>query len=262
MENWNPVPYKEYEKFNYISDKGRIKRRGKLLSQHIRNGYRAVCLYNPETKKKLTVNTHRLVALSFLPNPNPEHTVVNHKNGIKTDNDIGNLEWVTHKQNSYHADKTGLHKPTTKKIHQYSREGIYIKTFDSILEASKSTGANDRHISCVCLGKRKTCGGFIWKYVNDCKPIDDVVGKVIDGYPNYKITKDGKVFSKRAQKYLIPKIMSSGYKIVKLCNNGKRIDAYVSKLVRTYYPPIEEPSVLNQCGKPIDGSGENSEVKV
>ena len=51
------------------------------------------------------------------------------------------------------------------------------------------------------------------------------LGIVIKDYPNYQITKDGKVYSKRAMKYLKPKILASGYETVKLCNDGKMVDA-------------------------------------
>ena len=260
MTKWKSVPKKEYAQHNYVSTNGEVKRNGKILKQHIRNGYSAVCLYNPETKKKGTQAVHRLVALSFIPNPDNKK-YVNHINGKKTCNNVENLEWVTAAQNANHARKSGLHKSMTRKVQQYSRKGEYIKTFSSILEASKSTGANDRHISAVCLGKRKTTGGFKWKYVNPPLIVTGkVVGKEIKDFPNYKVTQDGKVFSKRAKKYLTPKILPSGYRCVKLCNNTKMVDTYIRKLVREYYP--QKPSVLSQQGKPVDGFGENSKVKV
>jgi len=58
-------------------------------------------------KKRLYV--HKVVATLFIPNPN-NYRCVNHKNGIKTDNRIENLEWCTHKENTTHALKTGLIK--------------------------------------------------------------------------------------------------------------------------------------------------------
>ena len=75
---------------------GRIK---KIISVKC-NSYRAITLCNNKTKTRKLV--HRLVAETFIPNPE-KLSEVNHKNGIKTDNRVENLEWVTHADNIKHS---------------------------------------------------------------------------------------------------------------------------------------------------------------
>jgi hypothetical protein len=238
MEIWKSITKVDFTNYYEVSTNGNIRniKTKKICSQHVRNGYKAVCLYNPVTKKKNTSNIHRLVAETFLPNYKNKN-FVNHKDGNKQNNKIYNLEWVTAKENSSHALNTGLHKGGKCKIvKQFTIDGIYIATFNSILEASKKTNTNDRQISAVCKGKSKSSGGFKWEYEIKDEINNIIDGKEIEGYPNYLITKDGKVYSKRAKIFLKPKILPSGYLCIKLCNNGKMVDAYINKLVKEYYP--------------------------
>lgn len=107
---------------NYlISNKGRVKRISRLilgksgskykLPEKIMSpvlskaGYPSVLLTIGEAK--LNFKIHRLVAKAFIPNPENKPQV-NHKNGIKTDNNVDNLEWATASENVTHAFKTGL----------------------------------------------------------------------------------------------------------------------------------------------------------
>tara|TARA_R110002051_G_scaffold325768_2_gene431007 strand:- start:5721 stop:6389 length:669 start_codon:yes stop_codon:yes gene_type:complete len=52
-----------------------------------------------------------------------------------------------------------------KKVAQYTLEGKLVKEFNSVAEASKYSGCNKTSIAKVCREERKTCGGFIWKYL-------------------------------------------------------------------------------------------------
>ncbi len=262
---WKAVHIDKYRDIYEVSTNGEVRsllRKNRILAQHVRNGYRAVGLYNGKLHTKNTVNVHILVGKAFIENPE-DKSQINHINGNKEDNCVENLEWTTPQENTKHALKTKLAKPHPKRVRQYSYDGNeHIATYDSIIEAAKQTGANDRHISCVCKGKRYSTGGFVWKYDIEEVAQSIPLGKIIEGYPNYIITEDGQVYSKRSKKYLIPKFLPSGYKCIKLCNNGVYKDVYIRKLLREYYHQnIKELLVLNRVGKPHGGSGENSEVQ-
>ena len=150
---------------NYNHIEGRVKN---LRLVYDKNKYLIVCLSNKNRHKNYKV--HRLVAEAFMPNPenNPE---VNHKDGNKQNNTVGNLEWVTSKENQIHAYKTGLQKSKYGEDHhssilisQYDLKGNFIKSYKGVCTAAKKLNINACGITACLRGRSKTAGGYVWKY--------------------------------------------------------------------------------------------------
>ena len=163
-EIWKPVIIENIEntKSYYVSNLGRFKNsRGTIMDNYKvnENGYIRVYIYNK------TYALHRLIAYAFIPNPENKEQV-NHKDGVKMNNSVFNLEWVTNRENQIHKFQAGLGNNFTRKIGQYNLNNILIKEFSSIAGASKETNIVKTNIWGVLKNKTKTAGGFIWKYLD------------------------------------------------------------------------------------------------
>lgn len=124
------------------------------------NGYMVVNLRRDGASNVALV--HILVATAFIPNPH-NYPMVNHMNGDKTDNDIGNLEWTTYSYNNIHALRNNLRKPRGIPVIQMTEDGDIIEVYDSAIEAERITGISARAIL-QCLSMRVfSAGGFAWE---------------------------------------------------------------------------------------------------
>lgn len=122
IEFWTPVVEEGYEHY-WVSTKGRVwnsRSKNLLKGGTCSYGYNKVNLYSDNKKKKL-FPVHRLVALAFIENHQNKETV-NHIDGIKTNNYVDNLEWMTRDENYRHAIEIGLIK--AKNITQEEKEKI------------------------------------------------------------------------------------------------------------------------------------------
>lgn len=164
QEIWKPI--KNYEGLYEISNYGRIKNKNNnIIAIWNNKHYYYVTLHKNKNKENFLL--HRLVAEHFIDNPN-NYPCINHKNEVKTDNRVENLEWCTPKYNSnYGTIKERISKKNSKKVKQYNLNHQLLKIYNSQLEASQYTKICNVAISNCCLGKSKTAGGYIWRYDNE-----------------------------------------------------------------------------------------------
>ena len=103
------IKFRAWDDHYWVGDDGSVRshwtpkpRLLKLQKDH--DGYQIVWLYSGG--KRIIKAVHRLVLGTFIPKPSPKHQV-NHKNGLRSDNRLENLEWVTSQENTLHGWKRG-----------------------------------------------------------------------------------------------------------------------------------------------------------
>jgi hypothetical protein len=134
-----------------------------LLGNINEDGYRQVHLVD-DNGVSLIRRVHRLVALTFIPNPD-NLPVINHKDGNKLNNDSSNLEWCTSEYNSTHAASIGLYNIRWGARNHTSRRVLNTKTgvhYETIKEAAKSISKNRHDLARALRGVTKNNTNFIY----------------------------------------------------------------------------------------------------
>lgn len=170
LNNLLSFAWQEVEGFPgyFVSPNGLIKstrrKQEKLLTPATNHkGYLqiAFCI-----KYKMTsITVHQVVAQAFIPNPDNKPQV-NHKNGVKTDNRVDNLEWATNQDNVIHSyEILGRVKNTPpykgKKVRCVETD----VTYNSAEIADRAIGLGKNNVSQAARGVNKTAGGYRWEYV-------------------------------------------------------------------------------------------------
>lgn len=161
-EIWKVIPgWENYE----VSNKGRVRRittacgtwKNRIHKALLDNGYPRALLSHPKKKRK-AIHVHRLVMLAFV---GPSNLHVNHINGIKTDNRLENLEYVTPLENRKHAARMGLMRHgaevNTAKLSEHDIKNIRLDRRTQ-MEIAKDYKVSQTNISAI--KRRET-----WKHI-------------------------------------------------------------------------------------------------
>ena len=198
MEVWKDI--KGYEGVYQVSNQGRVRSldrlnsAGKRMKGSIRrqsknsNGYLYVnlCLNG----KSFNCSVHRLVAITFIPNPDNKYTV-NHKNENKEDNRVENLEWMSLQENLRYGThdirmaqtrkgrmcgpkhpnfgkrgkNANTHKGRVIGIGKYNSDDVVV--FDTAADAARILKVSSGQICESIHNNNKSCGGYYWRRVNE-----------------------------------------------------------------------------------------------
>lgn len=307
-------------------------------------GYGSVIIKS-DSGRRHGVTVHKIMAMTWL-TPIEGKTIVNHINGIKTDNRSSNLEYMTSRENSLHAHKTGLWKGHARPVFQIDPEGNIIGKYVSIIEASRKTGISNtkisgacqtylsaskyfwcyeenyfdgifskshtsnlvskavrqiapdgtviaihksmqaasdtleidrKKISEVCKGKRDLVGGYKWEFTKsnehlrvlrekpreDKRKLEEETSswKILDEFPQYRISRDGNIYSPKMKTLMRQQQSTGGYKFLGLVDkNKKHRTIYIHRLVATAYLPNANPQITNIINH-LDGNPGNNTVK-
>lgn len=192
-ETWQPID--GFEGIYEISNLGEVKSLERTISYINRWGTETSrtfpsCILKPSLDKdgylyvtfkingkQFHKRVHRLIAEAFIPNPEGKPTV-NHKNHIRNDNRIENLEWATYDEQCDEVWKNNAkvsHQEQSKQVYKYSLDNSFIALYPSIREAGKACNLSHRSIMNCCKGgyfsttrnkfyKCDSFGGFKWSF--------------------------------------------------------------------------------------------------
>ena len=136
------------------------------------SGYPIVKLYD-DTNRKRTIAVHRIIADTFIPNPN-NLECINHKDENKTNNFVGNLEWCTKAYNNCYGNKAvkiGLKlresNPNKRQVNQIDDNGNIVNTYQSIREAARQLGSIKKDSNIISgIKNHQKRYGYYWEYAN------------------------------------------------------------------------------------------------
>lgn len=247
----------EFSNKHLVSNHGRVKNKatGRILSTD--KGYPYVVVGFCQG----TLYVQRLVAKAFLTQVNEKAWLVNHINGIKQDNHVWNLEYVTSAGNLKHGYETGLIKKKWKRpvLQIDKKSGEILAEYASLTAASEQTGFHFANISNACL-KKTQAFDYLWKYkdadLQEKEYRDSETSgeewKQLPGKKNIEISNTGR--ARNTSRRYIYKLSKSGQGYIRLASYGL-LHTFVAQL----FIPNDDPLHKTQVNH-IDENKSNNHV--
>jgi hypothetical protein len=221
-----------------ISNFGKIrnKENGKLKPLFIVNEYLTFQIWT--NNKGRTFKVHTMVAKYFLESYEKGKDI-HHIDGNKLNNNSNNLivlsksdHTIIHntgkvftekRKNNISKSKKGKYlnelNPNSKKVYQYTKEGVFIREYKTLKEASIITRIPSAYISTVCTGHQKSAGGFVWSHSNN-KPV--FYDKYDNGFRVLQFNIEGKFIKRFDSIVEASKSVNRHYSCIRDCCIGKQ----------------------------------------
>ncbi len=176
-----------WERSHEVSNMGRVRSLDRTTIQGVKIKGRILSTFkqkicaknNPNPYLMLQLNcdgrsktypVHRLVAMAFVTNDNPDkNTEVNHLDENRSNNRADNLSWCSHADNINYGSRNqrqSQNNPRRREVDQYTLDGKFVARHYSTTEAAKIFNGDSGNISAACRGITNSAYGFIWKYSN------------------------------------------------------------------------------------------------
>ncbi len=263
-ENWKKI--KSFSNYS-CSNLGKIRND---TTKHIsqlkprKSGYIEINLIN-DLNKRINLRVHRIIAQTWLSN-NENKLTVNHKNKIRNDNRVENLEWMTYREQAIHQHqykcKIKRRINNNKGVWQCDiKTGKKIRYFRTIQEAALAVKGNSANISACALNKYGSSYGYKWKY--DTKKMYSE-NKIIDekwklfetnGKHKYYISDYGRI---RNNNYLLtPSEHASGYYHATIIKKTR----FIHRIVAKYFAPNPQKKIMvnHKDGNKLNNNYKNLE---
>ena len=261
-EMWKVIPsFPDYE----ASTLGNVrnKKTMKVISFHENYGYMTSHLYT--NKKRCPVKAHRLIAETFIENPDNKECV-NHKDKNRSNNNVFNLEWTTIKENNDHKLQTNFtyQKTFTRAVWMCDKDTKQkLRKFKDANEAALFINSEKKQvvsnkIRCVANGERLSTYGFYWEY-ESYPTIEGEIWKDITFLPEanvYEISSEGRLRNNKGTMFFGHKD-DNGY--IRVCINEKLYRMHIL-VAKAFLPnPEDKPHVNHKDGVRDNNKLENLE---